>query len=61
MSWIKKQNMLENCKSFGQSQRDGRSADRQSKKISKIAIASQNYFEFNNTLCHFILIEVEDN
>ena len=53
--------MLENCKRFGQSQRDGRSADRQSKKISKIAIASQNYFEFNNTLCHFIPIEVEDN
>ena len=42
MSLIKKkQNMLENCKSFGQSQQDGRSADRQSKKISKIANARQ--------------------
>ena len=62
----KKTNMLENCKSFGQSQRDGRSADRQSKKISKIANVRQNYFEFTIHLsdcflfCDFIPIGVED-
>ena len=63
----KKTNMLENCKSFGQSQRDGRSADRQSKKISKIARnARQNYFKSKRHLsdcflfCDFSPIDVED-
>ena len=51
--------MLENCKSFGQSQRDGRSADRQSKKISKIATnARQNYFKSKRHLSDCFLFVI---